>query len=131
MEEIKEMASTLLSAMQPGFADYHPPEAEVSARNGHDAVLVFMSVVWSGPPTGALYTASLLGLRGGDGLYVYRKRGKQTIYRARLEFYRDELTITPFWDVEVKRVGRKRYYCKLVDYGVVVRGEHIRPILKL
>jgi len=136
MKEIEEMAREILNAMQPSFADYHPPEGEFSAEKKEHAALTFVSEVWSTPASMALYTGLTLGLRCPNVLYVYRKRGKGDVFRVRLEFYKDDLVITPYWDVEVVRKGRRKkrtYYCRLIDYGVVVRqeGMSIKPILKL
>jgi len=133
--EIEETAKTLLGVMKPSFIDYRFPEGEIEAKNKEEASLRFIITTWSTPPSLTLYTGLSLGLRCPNALYVYRKSGKESIYRVRLEFYKDDLVFTPFWEVKVekKRIGKtKVYYCKLVNYGISVRqGESIKPILKL
>ena len=134
-EEIEELAKKILGAMQPSFADYAGYRGEFRAKNKEEAVLAFMNTIWATPASMTLYAGLMLGLRCPNVFYVYRKRGKEGIYRVRLEFYKDDLTITPYWDIEVVKKGKKKkrvYYCELRDYGVVVtRLGTIRPILKL
>jgi len=133
--EIEEIARKLLGAMQPTFPDYHPPEGEFKTRTKESAALAFINTIWGTPASLTLYAGLMLGLSCPNVLYVYRKRGRGNIYRVRLEFYKDDLTITPYWDIEVVKKGRRKkrtYYCRLIDYGVVVsRLGAIKPILKL
>jgi len=111
-------------------------KGEFSAEKKEHAALAFVSKVWATPASMTLYTGLALGLRCPNVLYVYRKRGKGNMFRVRLEFYKDDLVITPYWDIKVIKKGRGKrrvYYCELMNYGVVVRrGDmSIRPIIKL
>ena len=135
-EEIEELAKKILGAMQPSFADYAGYRGEFRVKNKEEAVLAFMNTIWATPASMTLYAGLMLGLRCPNVLYVYRKRGKGNMFRVRLEFYKDDLVITPYWDIKVIKKGRGKrrvYYCELMNYGVVVRrGDmSIRPIIKL
>ena len=143
MKEIEEIAKQILGAMQPSFADYHPPEGEFLVRKKEEAALAFVNTVWSTPAAMVLYAAPSLGLNypiGGPTLRVYRKKGKGSVYRVclDLEYEKDILLIfTAYWDIEVERRGKgkkRTYYCRLIDYGVEVfkwGADQIRPIIKL
>jgi len=137
MGELKEIAELLLESARPSFIDYRYPEGEIEARSKYEASIRFVSTIWGTPVSLTLYASLTLGLKCPNILYSYRKSGKKSIYRVHLKCHKDEYNITPFWDIEVERVRRgeeKTYYCKLVDYGVVVYSiEQLppRPIVKL
>jgi len=144
-EKIEEIAKKLLRAMQPTYKDYVGYKGEIRAKNKEEAALGFMDSIWSSPVAMVLYAGPTLGLKypiGGPRFRVYRKKGKESIYRVCLDLEYEEnyvplLVFTVYWDIEVVRRGRRkrrRYYCQLTDYGVAVYKwgpENIRPILKL